>query len=84
MITSLALMDIYKAPAIPLAEICERYFALSYDEALKRASRCELPVPTFRLTSSRKSPVMVSCEALGDHIDKFVAKATQEWERCQV
>ncbi len=50
MITSLALMSIHKAPAIPLADICERYFALSYEEALKKAARNELPVPTFRLT----------------------------------
>ena len=35
MITSLALMSIYKAPAVPLSEICERYFALSYEEAMK-------------------------------------------------
>lgn len=84
MITSLALMSIYKAPAVPLSEICERYFALSYEEAMKRAARNELPVPTFRLSDSRKAPVMVSCEALGAHIDKVEAEARATWERTQV
>jgi hypothetical protein len=84
MITSLALMSIYKAPAIPLAEVCERYFSLSYDEALKKAARNELPVPAFRLTTSRKAPMMVSAEALGDWIDKTEAEAKALWQRSQV
>ena len=83
MITSLALMSIHKAPAIPLAEICDRYFALSYDEAMKKAARNELPIPTFRLSESRKAPVMVSCEALGTYIDKVQEAATRSWERSQ-
>ncbi len=84
MITSLALMSIHKAPAIPLADICERYFALSYEEALKKAARNELPVPTFRLTNSRKAPLMVSAEELGNWIDKTQAEARAMWERSQV
>jgi hypothetical protein len=84
MITSLALMSIYKAPAIPLAEVCERYFSLSYEEALKKAARNELPVPAFRLTTSRKAPMMVSAEALGAWIDKNEAEARALWEKGQV
>ena len=49
MITSLALLSIHKSPAIPLADVCEKYFAPSYEEALKKAARNELPVPTFRI-----------------------------------
>lgn len=84
MITSLALMSIFKSPAIPLSEVCERYFSLGYEEAMKRAARNELPVPTFRLTSSRKAPMMVSAEALGAWIDKVEAEARASWERSQV
>ncbi len=84
MITSLALMSIYKSPAIPLAEVCERYFSLSYEEALKKAARNELPVPAFRLASSRKAPMMVSAEALGAWIDKNEAEAKALWQRSQV
>lgn len=84
MITSLALMSIHKSPSIQLAEVCERYFSLSYEEALKKAARNELPVPTFRLTNSRKAPMMVSAEALGDWIDKTEAEAKALWQRSQV
>ena len=84
MITSLALMSIYKSPTIPLSEICERYFSLSYDEALRRSARGDLPIPTFRLTTSQRAPVMVSAEALGAHIDKVEAEATERWKRGQV
>jgi hypothetical protein len=77
-------MSIFKTPTIPLGDICERYFSLSYEEALKKAARNELPVPTFRLTSSRKSPIMVSAEALGNWIDKTEAAARDSWERSQV
>ncbi len=84
MITSLALMSIYKSPAIPLADVCEKFFALSYEEALKKAARNELPVPAFRLASSRKAPMMVSAEALGAWIDKTEADARKLWERSQV
>ncbi len=84
MLTSLALMSLYKSPTIPLAEVCERYFALSYEEAAKKASRNELPVPAFRLTTSRKAPLMVSAEALGSWIDKTEQQAKDLWERSQV
>lgn len=83
-ITSLALMSIYKSPTIPLQDICERYFSLSYEEALKKAARNELPVPAFRLTSSRKAPMMISAEALGNWIDKTEADAKKLWDHCQV
>lgn len=84
MITSLALMSIFKTPTIPLVDICDRYFSLSYEEAMKKAARNELPVPTFRLTSSRKSPLMVSAESLGNWIDRTEAEARVSWERSQV
>lgn len=84
MITSLALMAIYKSPHIRLCDVCERYFSLSYEEALRKACRHELPVPTFRLTSSRKAPMLVSCEELGNYIDKQAEAAKASWLHSQV
>ena len=84
MITTLALMSIYKTPVIPLSEVCERFFGLSYEEALKKAARNELPIPAFRLTTSRKAPFMVSAEALGVWIDKTEAAAKALWQKSQV
>jgi len=84
MVTALALMAIYQSPHVPLREVCERYFSLSYEEALRKACRNELPVPTFRLTSSRKSPLLVSCQELGDYIDAQAAAAKASWLHSQV
>ena len=83
MLSSLALMSLYHAPHVPLREISERYFGLSYEEAARRAGRNALPVPTFRLTDSQKAPVMVSCEDLGNYIDKRRDEAAKAWKHCQ-
>jgi hypothetical protein len=84
MISALALVSIYKGPVVALSEICDRYFSLSYDEAMRAAARNELPVPAFRLRDSRKAPMMVSCQALGDYIDSCAAKAKESWTHSQV
>ena len=75
MISALALLSIYRSPAIPLADVCERFFSLSYEEAMRRAARNELPVPVFRLSNSQKAPMMVSAQALGEWIDKTESEA---------
>jgi hypothetical protein len=82
--TTLALMSIFQSPTIPLSEICERFFSIKYEEALRKAARGDLPVPTFRLTKSQRAPFMVSCEALAAHIDKAAAEALALWQRGQV
>ncbi len=53
-------------------------------EALRKAIHHHLPVPTFRLMSSRKAPVMVSTWALGEWIEKVEEDAKAVWERGQI
>ena len=77
-------MAIHKSPHIPLVDICVKYFSLSYEEAMRKAARQELPVPAFRLTQSRKAPLMVSCQALGEWIDAQEAKARESWLHSRV
>ena len=81
MITSLALMSLYKSPTIRLDEICESYLNISREEAMKKAARADLPFPVFRLSNSRKAPWVVTAEELGNYIDKASAAARHEWER---
>lgn len=83
MITTLALLSIYKTPTIRIDEICQPYLNLSPEEAMRKAARAELPFPAFRLSSSRKAPWVVSAEELGRYIDKCSADARKEWERVQ-
>lgn len=79
--TALALMAIYESPVIRLADVCEPYFGLSYEEAAKKGLRNELPVPVFRLTQSRKAPLMVGAQELGAWIDKTRQQSRQLFER---
>ncbi len=78
MITSLALMSMY-GPSVRLDAICEQYFGISYQEALRLAATQELPVPVFRLRDSKKAPLMVSCDDLGKYIDARRAAAAETW-----
>lgn len=83
MISALALCSVFKGPTAPLAEISEKYFGLSPEEASRKAARHELPVPAFRLRESQKAPLVVSCQALGDYIDQVEAQARERWAHAQ-
>ncbi|MBY0368250.1 hypothetical protein CDN99_15160 [Roseateles aquatilis] len=84
MITSLALMSIYGAPAVPLERICEEYLGLSRNEAMRKAAVGELPLPVFRLAKSQKAPYLVSLDDLAKLIDDARVNAEETWKRCQV
>lgn len=74
-----SLVDIYKAPAGLLHEICRKYFGLSRDEALKQAARGELPRLSFRATESQKASVLVYRTDLADLLDKQAARSPVRW-----
>lgn len=80
--TEIQLLAIYKGP-IPLTEISKRYLDLSPDEAIRRAALNRLPFPTFRLSESRKAPVLVAIEDLAAHIDAQRRCAKASWEHSQ-
>lgn len=84
MITALALLSIHKSPTVPLADICQQYLGLGYEEALRKAARAELPVPVFRLNNSRKAPLMVHVKDLAAHIDRARNEAAERAERLRV
>lgn len=81
--TEIQLLAIYKGP-VQLEEICERYLNLSRNEALRMAALNKLPFPTFRLTESRKAPVLVHLKDLAEHIDASHRCAKEAWEHSQV
>lgn len=83
MITTLALLSIYKSPLIRLDEISQQYLNLQPEEASRRACRGELPFPVFRMSKSQRSPWVVTADELGGYIDKCSAEARKEWERVQ-
>lgn len=82
--TAFLLMAQYERTALPLNEISEEYFGLSPEEANRRAKLNRLPVPTFQLVQSQKSPRLVHIEDLAKHIDTQRSEARTSWEKSQI
>jgi len=82
--TEIQLLAVLKAPAVPLGEVCDRYLGLGEDTAYREAALNRLPFPTFRLTQSRKAPVMVNISDLARHIDEQHECAKKSWANSQV
>ncbi|MBJ9162348.1 pyocin activator PrtN family protein [Citrobacter farmeri] len=57
--TMILLLAEYETPTVPLSEICEMYFGIKPSTAEGNAAREELPLPTFRIGESQKSPRLV-------------------------
>lgn len=71
----------FGGPVVPLADICQPYFALSIEEAARKFNEGTFPVPAFRLSESRKAPILVACEDLAAHIDAAKDRARRRLER---
>lgn len=82
--TELRLLVVHDAATVPLEDICVRYLNLSWQKARDAAALNRLPFPTFRLTDSRKAPLMVSITDLAQHIDARHTAATATWANSQV
>lgn len=82
--TEKLLLEAHKTPMVPLTEICEAYFSMCPKRAMYLASKDQLPVPTFRLSRSQKSPRFVSIPVLAGYIDEMQQRATAAWAKSQV
>lgn len=82
--TELQLLAIYRSPAIPLAEVAERYFNLSVAEAQRNAAVNALPVSTFRLRESKRAPLMISVAELAEHIDNQHNSGLESYLRSRI
>lgn len=71
----------YETPAIQLEVIREEFLGIKTKlEADRKASNFDLPIPVFKLGTSR-SPYMVHLQDLADYIDKQAAAARVELSR---
>ncbi len=68
--TMLLLMAEYETPTVPLAEICEKYLGMKPSTAESKAALGQLPLPTFRLGDSQKSPRLVHLQDLAELIER--------------
>ena len=82
--TAFLLMAQYERATVPLSEIAEQYLGMTVPVAQREALMNNLPIPTFRLRDSNKSPLLVHIDDLAEHIDKVRATAKRAWEKSQV
>lgn len=82
--TELRLLATLHTPVVPLYDICEKWLNMKPQTARESAALNTLPFPTFRISSSRAAPLMVSVRDLADHIDAQHEAAKASWERSQV
>ena len=81
--TLFLLMAEFGRPAVPLEDICKRYFNLDREKAYQKAAQEQLPVPTYR-AGTQKSPRLVNLVDLAAHLDSKHQEATEEWMRRNV
>ncbi|WP_407321799.1 pyocin activator PrtN family protein [Dickeya ananatis] len=80
--TMFLLMAEFNTSTIPLADIAEKYFGMKPSTADKKAGAGDLPIPTFRLGDTQKSPRMVHVKDLADFIDGRRIQAQKEFRHC--
>lgn len=78
------LLKVHGGVMIPLADICDRYFACDIRWARQKAALNQLPVPTWRLVDSKKAPLMVRVTDLAEYIDKRGAAEKAEHAKSQL
>ncbi|MGK0663690.1 pyocin activator PrtN family protein [Serratia marcescens] len=81
--TMFLLMAEYEKSNIPLSEIAERYLGLKPATAEQKAAEGKLPIATFRVGNTQKSPRLVHVEDLATLIDQRRKAAKEELERCR-
>ena len=79
--TELMLLMKYDCSPIAKLEDCLEYIGYNKVEANRAASLDRLPIPTFRLRDSQKSPRMIHIKDLAAHIDSQREAATEDWKR---
>jgi|TARA_B110001469_G_scaffold106271_1_gene106025 hypothetical protein len=78
--TEVMLLMKYDSPVIRLND-CLTELGLQKADANRRASEYSLPVPTFRMRDSQKSPRLIHIKDLAEYIDRQHQEAKETWIR---
>ena len=79
--TAFLLMAEFGTSQIPLAAITDKYLKMSQTTAERKANAGELPIPTYRLNDSQKSPRIIHVNDLATYIDQQRNDAVIEFNR---
>lgn len=81
--TVFALMARFESPTVKLKDICEEFFGYTPKTAEQKAKGQGLPVPTFKLRDSERSPSLINVTDLAAFIDERHAQAKNDWQAIQ-
>jgi len=81
--TQFALLARFESPTVRLKDISEEFFGYTPKTAEDKAKGQDLPVPTFKLRNSERSPTLVNIKDLAAFIDKQHALAKSDWDLIQ-
>jgi hypothetical protein len=82
--TSFALLARFESPTVELKMICEEFFGYTPKTAEQKAKAKDLPVPTFKLRDSERSPSLVKVADLAAHVDKCYQESKSDWDVIQL
>jgi hypothetical protein len=76
-----ALLARFNNPVVPLKEISEEFFGIQPKTAEQRAKAATLPVPTFKVRDSERSPTMVNVSDLGAFLEERYQQGREDWKK---
>ena len=76
-----ALLARFNNPVVPLREICVEFFGIQPKTAEQKAKSASLPVPTFKVRDSERSPTMVNISDLGAFLEERYQQGREDWQR---
>ena len=77
--TQFALLARYGTNLLELKKISQEFFGISPKTAEQMAKACTLPVPSFKLRHSERSPTFIKVDDLANYIDKCHRQAKEDW-----
>ena len=60
---------LHDGPVVRLSSICEEYFGLAYEDAVRQNFWHTLPVPAWTASPSRQAPLLVHISDLAKFVD---------------
>jgi len=80
---SFALLARFESPTVELKVICNEFFGLTPKTAEQKAKAQDLPIPTFKLRDSERSPSLVNIADLATYVEQRYRESKSEWDVIQ-
>ena len=80
---SFALLARFESPTVELKVICDEFFGYTPKTAEQKAKAQALPIPTFKLRDSERSPSLVNVADLATYVEQRYRESKSEWNVIQ-